>query len=179
MTRRNTPDTDLIGVLRLHDDRPAVRLERSYAAEPADLWSALTEPSRIARWLARVEGDLRIGGGFVVYFDDADPDQQSRGTVLDCRPTVHLQVTWLFPDEVESQVTVDLHPAGDGATVLVLDHRHLPDYAAAGYAAGWQAHLEQLDTEVGGPPHRLAWDARWALLLPAYRSQFDELDPTT
>lgn len=32
MTRRNTPDTDLIGVLRLHDDRPAVRLERSYAS---------------------------------------------------------------------------------------------------------------------------------------------------
>jgi uncharacterized protein YndB with AHSA1/START domain len=179
MSRRDPSDADLIGVLRLHDDRPAVRLERSYATDAADLWSALTEPARLARWLARVEGDLRVGGDFVVYFDDADPDQQSRGAVLDCRPTDHLRVTWLFPDEEESQVTVDLRPSGDGATMLVLDHRRLPDYAAAGYGAGWQAYLEQLDTEVGGSPHALAWDARCALLLPAYRTQFDDLDRTT
>jgi uncharacterized protein YndB with AHSA1/START domain len=179
MSRRDPPEEDLIGVLRLHDDRPAVRLERSYAAGTADLWSALTEPARLARWLARVEGDLRVGGDFVVYFDDVDPDQQSRGTVRDCRPTDHLQVTWLFPDEEESQVTVDLYPSGDGATVLVLDHRRLPDYAAAGYGAGWQTYLEQLDTEVGGPAHALAWDSRWALLLPAYRTQFDDLDRST
>ncbi len=114
-----------------------------------------------------------------MLFDDADPDQQSRGRVLDCRPTDHLQVTWLFPDEVESQVTVDLHPSGDGTTVLVLDHRRLPDTAAAGYGAGWQAYLEQLDTEVGGPPQALAWESRCAVLLPAYRTQFTDLDRTT
>ncbi|WP_344151009.1 SRPBCC domain-containing protein [Nocardioides koreensis] len=27
-----------------------------------DLWSALTDPSRLARWLGEVEGDLRPGG---------------------------------------------------------------------------------------------------------------------
>ena len=28
-----------------------------------DLWAALTEPRRLARWIADVEGDLRLGGG--------------------------------------------------------------------------------------------------------------------
>ena len=29
-----------------------------------DVWSALTDPSRLARWYGEVEGDLRLGGQF-------------------------------------------------------------------------------------------------------------------
>ena len=33
-----------------------------YDTDLADLWSAITEPDRLARWVATVEGDLRLGG---------------------------------------------------------------------------------------------------------------------
>jgi DNA-binding transcriptional ArsR family regulator len=33
-----------------------------------DLWSALTEPPRLARWIGEIEGDLRHGGEFRARF---------------------------------------------------------------------------------------------------------------
>lgn len=41
-----------------------VTMRRSYPTDAADLWSALTEPERIARWFLPVSGDLREGGSF-------------------------------------------------------------------------------------------------------------------
>ena len=54
-TRRVLTDTDGRGVVRLSDRLPT---------DPDDLWSALTEPDRLRRWLGEVTGDLREGGEF-------------------------------------------------------------------------------------------------------------------
>lgn len=45
-------------------DAVAVRLERRYPAGAADVWDALTDPERLARWFLPVSGDLRPGGRF-------------------------------------------------------------------------------------------------------------------
>jgi hypothetical protein len=45
-----------------------VRLEGSFDAHVDDLWSALTDPGRLTRWLGEVEGDLRRGGEFRARF---------------------------------------------------------------------------------------------------------------
>jgi uncharacterized protein YndB with AHSA1/START domain len=47
---------------RLDEKRGVVRMEDVYDTDIADLWSAITEPERLARWIATVEGDLRVGG---------------------------------------------------------------------------------------------------------------------
>ena len=39
-------------------------MEDRYDTDIDDLWSALTDPRRLARWVADVEGDLRLGGEF-------------------------------------------------------------------------------------------------------------------
>ena len=53
----------MLGSMRRIDEaRGAVRVEDVYDTDIADLWSAITEPDRLARWIATVEGDLRIGG---------------------------------------------------------------------------------------------------------------------
>ena len=55
-------------------------------------------------------------------------------------------------------------------TLLVLDHRQLPPNQAAGYGAGWQAHLDGLaGLDLAG------WDARFAEFLPGYREQLAAL----
>jgi hypothetical protein len=40
----------------------AGRMEDRSDIDIDDLWSALTEPQRLARWIGHVEGALRLGG---------------------------------------------------------------------------------------------------------------------
>jgi uncharacterized protein YndB with AHSA1/START domain len=160
---------DIIGAIRMEGDRPAVRLERTYATDTKDLWSALTEPERLGRWFAAVTGDLRQGGEYVVIFDDDDASRTT-GTILECRPPEHLKVSWLFSDEGESIVSVDLAPEGAG-TRLVLDHTRLPASAIAGYGAGWQVHLERLPAALAGSTTTgPEWEPRWKELMPAWEA---------
>ena len=44
------------------DEVARVTMRRTYATDPADLWSALTEPERIVRWFLPISGDLRRAG---------------------------------------------------------------------------------------------------------------------
>ena len=167
--------SEIQAVVRLDGDRRAVRLERTYATDPKDLWSALTEPDRLARWFARVEGDLSLNGAFVIYFDADDPDERTLGQVLRCDPPSQLEVSWFFQEEGQSRLSVALIPDGD-ATRLVLDHARLPADAAAGYSAGWHTYLEQLEADLGGGDGSgERWIARWEQLLPAYQAKLDEL----
>jgi hypothetical protein len=46
---------------------------RSASAQISDnVWSALTDPPRLARWYGEVEGDLRAGGEFGIRVLPAD-----------------------------------------------------------------------------------------------------------
>ncbi|MDX6309076.1 MAG: hypothetical protein QOI06_2122 [Nocardioidaceae bacterium] len=163
--------TDIIGVLRVDGERASVHLESSYDTDIADLWSAVTEPERLARWFAPVDGDLVLGGEFVINFDADDPSQRTEGAVLECRPPEHLAVRWRFKPAGDSTVRVDL--SRDGAsTRLVLDHERLPAGSSAGYGAGWQTYLEMLAADLRGEAgHGPQWDEREKELLPAYQAQ--------
>jgi uncharacterized protein YndB with AHSA1/START domain len=164
--------TEILGLLRPEGALRSVHLERSYGTDPADLWSALTEPERLARWFARVDGDLVLGGDFVILFDLEDAAQQTPGTVLECDPPRHLLVSWVV-GELASRVSVELTgPDESGRTTLVLDHVGLASDQAAGYGAGWQAYLEALEVDLdGGSGRGPEWDDRWRELLPAYQDQ--------
>ena len=43
-------------------------MEDRFDTDIDDLWSALTDPRRLARWIGGVEGDLRLGGEFRARF---------------------------------------------------------------------------------------------------------------
>ena len=58
----------LLGSLRAAEDKGAVRIEDRLDAPVGELWSALTDPSRLAGWLGDVDGDLRLGGEFRARF---------------------------------------------------------------------------------------------------------------
>ena len=64
----NTAEIRILGSLRTADGRGVVRMEDRFDTDIGDLWSALTEPARLARWLGTVEGDLRIDGEFRAHF---------------------------------------------------------------------------------------------------------------
>ena len=161
--------TDVWGVLTPTPNGVTVRFERRYATTPEDLWSSVTEPERLARWLGPVYGDLVVGGRYELRMGDdvAGSPQNAVGDVVECDAPRRLVIGWEFPGEAASRVIVDIRPDGDGA-VLVLEHLDLEAAAARGYGGGWHASLDQLDDHVAGRPVR-GWDDLFAAALPRYR----------
>jgi uncharacterized protein YndB with AHSA1/START domain len=152
-----------------------VRIEDRYDTTIDDLWSALTDPHRLARWHGKVEGDLRPGGAFRVYLE-AD-DVESTGRVEACEPPRRLLVTTRETDEsyrkgqgvppfdaaIEATLTAD----GD-QTILVIEVKGIPLHVLAAYGAGWQIHAENLAAYLAGR-ERGATEARWGEIVPAYQ----------
>ena len=76
---------------------------RLWAASPGrvlTVQSALTDAQRLARWIAEVEGDLRLGGAFQATFTSG---WKSPGRVDACEPPRYLLVT-MTPDGEEETV---------------------------------------------------------------------------
>jgi uncharacterized protein YndB with AHSA1/START domain len=145
------------------DGKGVVRMEGRYDTDIDDLWSALTDPQRLARWLAKVDGELRLGGNFDATFTST---WEGPGRVDVCEPPQRLLVTMSPGSEDQTVIAADL--VADGAqTILVIEERGLPLAEVAAHGAGWQAHVEDLGTHLaGGDPSD--WRSRWTELTPAY-----------
>jgi len=175
MTSNAGAGSRILGSLRAADGTGVVRIEDRFDAGIDDLWSALTDPARLARWHGQMEGDLRPGGEFRVYLE-AD-DIESIGRVEACEPPRRLLVTTRETEESYrkgqgvppfDQVTdVTLTAEGD-QTILVIEVRGMPLDMIAFYGAGWQIHAENLAAHIAGR-ERGDTEARWGELVPAYQ----------
>lgn len=68
MTFVRGANNELQGSVRAVDGKAVVRMEGRYSTDIDDLWSALTDPQRLAAWAAEVEGDFRLGTTFHATF---------------------------------------------------------------------------------------------------------------
>lgn len=121
-----------------------VLLRRRYPTDPADLWSALTDPERLVRWFLPLHGDLREGGRFQL-------EGNAGGDILTCTPPRRLRVTFGHETSV-----VELRLDADGEDT-VLELEHTVPVAMAGSAAGslfvgpgWDGALMGLGLHVRG-----------------------------
>jgi uncharacterized protein YndB with AHSA1/START domain len=80
---RTRAGSTLLGSLQAAGGKAAVRMEDRFSTGIDDLWSALTDPQRLARWIAEVDGDLRLGGEFRARFTSG---WQGPGQVDVCEP---------------------------------------------------------------------------------------------
>lgn len=163
---------DLFAVLHRTDHDTTITLRRSYRTTPADLWTALTDPDRLARWLAPVSGELTQGGSYRIAFDADDPDQQVAGSIEECQPGQRLRVTWQALGDPVTVVTATISEVPDGAELLLV-HEGLEHVSDTGHAAGWQIQLLQLEAELAGEPVADLWD-QWPALQQAYEAQVSE-----
>jgi uncharacterized protein YndB with AHSA1/START domain len=172
MTSNARPGDRILGTLRSADGQGVVRIEDRYDTDIGDLWSALTDPSRLARWYGEVEGDLRPGGVFHL-----NVAWEGTGRVDVCEPPSRLAVTVRESDEsyrrgkgvppFDSRIEAMLTADGD-QTILVIEVRGMPLDKIAFFGVGWQIHAENLATHVAG---RECGDTepRWEELLPSYQ----------
>jgi uncharacterized protein YndB with AHSA1/START domain len=165
-SHRTGASRGLVGSLRAANGKAVVRMEDSFDTDIDDLWSAITDPERLARWIGRVEGDLRLGGEFRASFTST---WEGPGRVDVCDPPHRLRVIMDPGRDDETVLEAELSSDGDG-TRLVVEERGLPIGAAAAFGAGWQAHIEDLAAHLAGQPQG-HWRTRWAQLKPAYLDQ--------
>jgi uncharacterized protein YndB with AHSA1/START domain len=159
----------ILGALRSIDDaKGAVRVHDLYATDIDDLWSALTDPERLARWIAHVDGDLSLGGLFNARFTST---WEGPGRVDVCKPPQQLLLT-MNPGRDDETVIEAMLTAEDGGTRLVIEERGLPVGALAAHGAGWQAHIEDLAALLAGR-EPADWRSRWTELSPSYRELAD------
>jgi uncharacterized protein YndB with AHSA1/START domain len=155
----------ILGTLRSTEGRGVVRMEDRFDTAIDDLWSALTDPRRLTRWLGEVEGDLRLGGEFRFRFFASG--SEGTGRVEACEPPRRLLLTMALgqPDEdvIEATLTAD-----GGQTILVWEERGMPLDLIAAYGAGVQIHVEDLAAYLAGRD-RVDAAARWGELQPAYQ----------
>jgi uncharacterized protein YndB with AHSA1/START domain len=159
----------ILGSLRSADGKGIVRMEDRFDTDIDDLWSALTDPSRLARWLGEVEGDLRLGGEFRARFFASG--WEGKGRVEACEPPERLLVLTKDADEPDEldEHAIEATLAVDGdQTTLVWEERGMPVDLLAAYGAGVQIHVEDLAAYLAG---RELEDtrARWDALHPAYQ----------
>lgn len=163
MTDETQAASRVSGSLREADGKGVVRMEDHYGTDIDDLWSALTEPSRLARWVADVEGELRLGGEFHAHFTSS---WDGPGRVDRCEAPHRLTVTMCPGQDDETVIEAQLSAEG-GRTRLVIEERGLPLSEFAGHGAGWQAHVEDLAAYIEGRDPA-DWRTRWAELTPSY-----------
>ena len=172
----NVPGGDrILGHLRTADGVGVVRIEDHYDTDIHDLWAALTDPDRLARWHGVVAGDLRPGGAFHLYL--TTDDVESTGRVDVCEPPQRLRVMTRETDESSRKgqgaspfnAVTDITLTADGdQTILVVEVQGMPLEQIAFYGVGVQIHAEQLAAYLAGREPDDT-EARWGALLPPYQ----------
>ncbi|MBF9073151.1 SRPBCC family protein [Streptacidiphilus fuscans] len=173
MTSGTGRDTRIIGSLRRVDDaKGAVTVEDVYDTDIDDLWSAVTEPDRLAHWIATIEGEPRLGGTVRTTFFASG--YEGPGRIDICDAPRRLLVTFQPGTPDETVVEANLTPAGDGRTRLIVEERGFPLPEIAGHGGGWQLHAEDLAAYLGGhEPGK--WPERWVELKPVYQALADDV----
>ena len=97
-----------------------VRMESVYPTGPDDLWAAITERDRLARWIADIEGDLHLRGSISARFTSG----------------------WEGPGRIDVAVA--------GGTRLVVAESGIPLAEIGAHGAGWQAHMDDLRSHLVG-----------------------------
>jgi uncharacterized protein YndB with AHSA1/START domain len=166
MTTNASQRDRIVGSLRYADGTAVVRMEDRFDTNVEDLWAALTDPARLARWYGEIEGDLRVGGEYRARLFASG--WEGMGRIDACEPPHRLLVmTTESADDLHGTIEVTLAADGD-ETVLVLEERGMPLDMIAAYGAGIQVHVEDLRAPIAGR-ERVDAQARWAELMPAYQ----------
>ena len=136
---------------RTADGGHIIGFDRAIDRPPAEIWSVLTDPRRLASWLGDCEVDLRVGGAFVIRFRNMTVVMTGQITALE--PPRLIEYTWQenqgIPDSV---VRWEIVPQGAGCR-LKLTHRFPPGCAARDltpFLGGWHAFLDAIPPAADG-----------------------------
>ena len=137
----------------------AVTLARSYATAVEDLWEAVTDGERLARWFVPVSGELEPGGRYQL-------EGNAGGVITACERPARLALTWEFGGDV-SWVEVRFSAEGADRARLTLTHtahvsEHWETYGPGATGAGWDLSLLGLAIYLAEPAQPKPEEAAFA-----------------
>ena len=146
-------------------------LVRRLDASLAEVWAALTEPARLAVWLAETKLEAVVGGRIEIAFA---PDETIYGEILELSPQKRLTFTWSSrPDAPRASVVCfELERAGSG-TRLRLTHSRQSTAEARGTCAGWDAQLDLFVAALAGQP--ADWEPAYAAAMSRWEDRVEAL----
>jgi uncharacterized protein YndB with AHSA1/START domain len=164
MTSNATEGQRILGTLRVENSVGVVRIEDGFDAPIDEVWSALTDPARLAQWYGEVDGDLRLGGEF--HSRVFASGWEGTGRITECEPPRRFATVSREEGRDESVHVVTLTADGD-QTVIVYENLTVPPDLLWAYGVGEQIHVEDLGAHLAGLERN--GESRWEELEPAYR----------
>lgn len=174
------------GTFRREEDGSArLRFERHLKHPVERVWDAITNPDKLALWLARFTMELKMDAPVLVQFTnnctledgvlvtDVEGDT-SRGHITALKEGELIEYTWQWGTEPVSVVRWELQPHGDGECLLVFTHQRLSqDFASV--SAGWHVHLDMLEDVLDRKVEVFHWtEDMWRPKFDAYSERLNE-----
>lgn len=151
-------------------------LTRTFRAPIQDVWAAITEPDRLARWIGSWTGDPAQGKvRFQMLFEgeNAEPGEY----VIDaCDAPVRLELTSHVAFDPNAPATWRLKlglAEADGVTTLTFAQSTDDPAIAESMGPGWEYYLDRLvATETGGDPAAIDFGDYYPALSGYYRALY-------
>ncbi|WP_037319645.1 SRPBCC family protein [Amycolatopsis orientalis] len=135
-------------------DKNETRLElrREFPGPVEDVWSALTDSERTARWLGTWTGETGVGNTIMLLMTAEEGAEPAPAVIRECDPPKRLAIDLATPGEPIWHVELTLTPQGSG-TVLDFVHRMPePEWDTSDIAKGWHFYLDRLGASLAGEP---------------------------
>lgn len=142
-------------------DAPTVQVQRILPATPEEVFDQWLDPESLADWMCprpdrcvAITVEPRIGGVVRFDVDHGGTSVLITGQFLAIDRPRLLRFTWSnsnWPDPtLVSIVNVDFAPAGDGDTLMSIEHSLLPPSEFGNFHQGWIRTADQLATVLHG-----------------------------
>jgi uncharacterized protein YndB with AHSA1/START domain len=152
-----TNETD--GTIEEVGDELVLRFERHFENSIDDVWSAITDPERIAQWWLPFDADITLelvaGGSYVLRGREGVPTLSWK--VLRVESPYLFEHTHVEPGVI---ITWTLTDEGEGCSLLLT--QTVPDRVSAinnNFVVGLHTSLERLRSLLRGKPIDWDWDA--------------------
>lgn len=167
----STPPAD--GRRETHEVRDSVVLDRTFRAPIDDVWAAITESDRLARWIGSWTGDPASGAVEFRMLFEGDEVAPETFTIHQCEPPRRLVVSSQVSGESRVWHLALRLAEADGVTTLTCSYS-VPEAADVGGAGpGWQYYLDKMvAAETGDDPAAIDFDDCHPRLEAAYVAMF-------
>ena len=161
-----------LGTITEVDGRHVLVQTRQFAAPVEDVWAAVTEPERLARWIGTWTGDPAAGSVHFRMLFEGDEHEGESMEIRVCEPPYRLHLTSRVGDEVWL-LELDLSHE-DGVTTLTFSQPGVAKEQVGEVGPGWDYYLDRLvDAETGADPAGRDFERDYyPALSDHYRGQF-------
>lgn len=146
-----------------------VRLTRTFRADPDVVWAAMTESSRLERWIGRWEGDPASGRVTFFMTSEGEDVEGEEFHILECDPPRRFTADTRVGSQ-RWQVRFELEHAAGVTTLTFAQVLAGDDPSTMG--PGWEYYLDRLVAVLdGGDAAAVEWDRYFPAMRAHYAAQ--------